>query len=424
MEWVTPEGEIVRTGSLGSGDGWFCSEGPGPSRARHLPGHARQPRRPRRVHQVRRQARPAASARPSGTSSGTLPAYRLPVHETHARLHARRARLGRLGGDLLQDLRQRDRLHLPPPVQPGRRRPRARLLAHVQRPHQDALRRAGAGRATRRSQELTEELRISFQLILAGRSKDDIELQDKILDAILDEVGGWKVERFCEQDMAEFTNVYLQRLGHKHINFVWAGGYIGSWMQFGTPDWVKGYIPTAAAGLERDAAGGKLVQCGGDAMMGSGSGIPLRRRHRPRAVRQLRPRRLRVHGGRRSSTWRTPSRTPPPSATRPARSSSTCRSAGPTSRSGRRSRSAKQPQVVPLPAPDQGGVRPERRGRPHVPDAAGGLRGRQLTESLEGAGRLLPGPPRAAAPGSPVARCGFLDRASSFDNSTSSHLDT
>jgi len=30
-----------------------------------------------------------------------------------------------------------------------------------------------------------------------------------------------------------------------------------------------------AAGLERDAAGGKLVQCGGDAMMGSGSGIPL-----------------------------------------------------------------------------------------------------------------------------------------------------
>jgi len=124
-------------------------------------------------------------------------------------------------------------------------------------------------------QKLTEELRISFQLILQGRSKDDIELQDKILDAILEEVGGWKVERFCEQDMAEFTNVYLQRLGHKHINFVWAGGYIGSWMQFGTPDWVKGYVPTAIAGLERDASGGKLVQCGGDAMMGSGSGIPL-----------------------------------------------------------------------------------------------------------------------------------------------------
>ena len=31
MEWVTPTGEIVRTGSAGSGDGWFCGEGPGPS---------------------------------------------------------------------------------------------------------------------------------------------------------------------------------------------------------------------------------------------------------------------------------------------------------------------------------------------------------------------------------------------------------
>ena len=123
--------------------------------------------------------------------------------------------------------------------------------------------------------ELTEEMRISFQLVLQGRSRADIELQAKILDAILEETGGSKVERFCETDMAEFTNMYLQRLGHKHINFVWAGGYIGSWMQFGTPDWVKGYVPTTIAGLERDAKDGLLVQCGGDAMMGSGSGIPL-----------------------------------------------------------------------------------------------------------------------------------------------------
>lgn len=31
LEWVLPTGEILRTGSLGSGAGWFCSEGPGPS---------------------------------------------------------------------------------------------------------------------------------------------------------------------------------------------------------------------------------------------------------------------------------------------------------------------------------------------------------------------------------------------------------
>jgi len=31
VEWVTPEGDIVKLGSLGSGDGWFCGDGPGPS---------------------------------------------------------------------------------------------------------------------------------------------------------------------------------------------------------------------------------------------------------------------------------------------------------------------------------------------------------------------------------------------------------
>lgn len=31
VEWVTPEGEIVRTGSLGSSDEWFGGDGPGPS---------------------------------------------------------------------------------------------------------------------------------------------------------------------------------------------------------------------------------------------------------------------------------------------------------------------------------------------------------------------------------------------------------
>ena len=31
LEWVTPDGEIVRLGSLGSLNEWFCGDGPGPS---------------------------------------------------------------------------------------------------------------------------------------------------------------------------------------------------------------------------------------------------------------------------------------------------------------------------------------------------------------------------------------------------------
>ena len=31
IEWITPEGDIVRSGALGSADEWFCGDGPGPS---------------------------------------------------------------------------------------------------------------------------------------------------------------------------------------------------------------------------------------------------------------------------------------------------------------------------------------------------------------------------------------------------------
>jgi hypothetical protein len=60
-------------------------------------------------------------------------------------------------------------------------------------------------------------------------------------------------------------------MGHKHCNFIWVGGYMGSWMQAGTPDFVKGYIPVAIDGFYRDQESHKLVECGGDAMMGCGS---------------------------------------------------------------------------------------------------------------------------------------------------------
>ncbi len=272
MEWVAPNGEIVRSGSLGSGDGWFCSEGPGPSVRALMRGSlgSRGGLGTYTKCAVKLGHWPGSTDWPV---TGTVPAYRLPVDETfrvytlampsweawaetYYKIYDNEIgyvfhrQFNLAGADLAPAFWLMYNDH-------------TKTLSDVP----EILKQPGIP-------ELTEEMRISFQLILGGRSLAEIELQDKILDLILAEVGGWKVKRYCEQDMAEFTNVYLTRLGHKHINFVWAGGYIGSWMQPGTPDWVKDYIPVASAGLARDAAGGLLVQCGGDAMMGSGSGLP------------------------------------------------------------------------------------------------------------------------------------------------------
>ena len=189
------------------------------------------------------------------------------------RLHHRRAGLGRLGELLLRDLRQRHRLHLPPAVQLGRRRSRDRVVADLHRPHQDPRTTSRPPPRIRRSKGHQEKARISFQFIMAAQLDRRHQLQDKILDAILAQTGCYKVERYCEQDMAEFTNMYMQRLGHKHCNFIWVGGYMGSWMQAGTPDFVKGYAPVAIEGFERDQKSHLLVECGGDALMGRGSTI-------------------------------------------------------------------------------------------------------------------------------------------------------
>jgi len=120
---------------------------------------------------------------------------------------------------------------------------------------------------------LIEEMRRAFQIVLAGRSLRHIEHQDKVLEQILADTGGWKVARMSEQDMAEFTYLYLTRLSHKHLNWVYAGGYLGTWMQVGPPNYVIQYRPVAEAGLYRDASSGLLVQSGGDSMMGSGGSI-------------------------------------------------------------------------------------------------------------------------------------------------------
>jgi hypothetical protein len=271
MEWVTPGGEIIRTGSLGSGDGWFCSEGPGPS----VRGICRGFLGSRGGLGVYTKCAIKLSHWPGPAAfniRGTVPAYRLPVHENF-RVFTIAVPSWDAWADTYYKIYDNEIgyiFHRQFALAGADLGPALWLTLND---HTKTINDVEEMVKKPEIKELTEELRISFQLILAGRSLRDIEIQDKILDKILAETGGWKVKRFCERDMAEFTNVYLQRLGHKHLNFVWVGGYLGSWMQPGTPDFVKKYVPIAIKGLYRDAASGFLVQCGGDALMGCGSTV-------------------------------------------------------------------------------------------------------------------------------------------------------
>jgi glycolate oxidase len=269
QEWVTPGGEIVRTGSLSSDCGWFCGEGPGPS-LRAITRGMLGSRGGLGVYTKCAIKLGPWEGPPVLEPKGPPPAYRLPIPDkfrvysigvpnwdafadTYYEIYDNgigyifHRQFNLAGADLAAALWL---TYLDPKG----------TMNDVETASKDPV-----------VQAATEQARISFQLILQGRSEGDIKLQDKILDAILKKTGGFKVERFCEQDFAEFTNMYLQRLGHKHCNFIWVGGYMGSWMQPGTPDYVKKYVPLAIEGFYRDQKSHKLVECGGDAMMGCGS---------------------------------------------------------------------------------------------------------------------------------------------------------
>jgi hypothetical protein len=269
QEWVTPAGEIIRTGSLSSDCGWFCGEGPGPS--------------PRAVTRGGLGSRGGLGTftacaiklgpwegPPVLEPQGPPPGYRLPIPdkfrvytigvpnwdafaETYYKIYDNgigyifHRQFNLAGADLAAAL----------------------WLTYLD--PKGTMNDIEAAATRPETQKVSDDARISFQLVMQGRSLDDIALQDRILEEILKQTGAYKVERFCEQDFAEFTNMYLQRLGHKHCNFVWVGGYMGSWMQAGTPDFVKGYVQVAIDGFYRDQKDGLLVQCGGDAMMGCGS---------------------------------------------------------------------------------------------------------------------------------------------------------
>jgi glycolate oxidase len=269
LEWVMPTGDILRTGSLGSGAGWFCGEGPGPS-LRGLCRGVRGARGGMGVYTKCALKLTHWPGPPQLSIEGTIPAYRSPIPDNfrvytlafpswpaYANAYHRiydneigyifHRQFNMLGADLGPAFWT---LYADP----------TKTLSDIEKIAKKP-----------EVKKLTEEMRCAFQFVMAGRSLRDIEYQDKVLDQILAETGGWKVARMSEPDLADFTHLYMTRLSHKNLNFVYAGGYVGSWAQKGPPDYAVQYRSIAEIGGYKDQNSGMLVQCGGDSMMGPGS---------------------------------------------------------------------------------------------------------------------------------------------------------
>lgn len=271
LEWVTPTGEILQTGSAGSAEGWFCGEGPGPS-LRGLvrgevgavgglgiftkcaiklcawPGPAELPiegEMPAYTSPLPDNFRAYSLAFPSWESYGNAHCL---LYDSEIGYIAHR-QFNMLGGDLSPAF--------------------WKLYTDPTKTLSDLKEIAGQPEV----KKLTEEMRYSFQLVLAGMSSGDIEYQEKVLDEILARTGGWKVAGMSNPDMEKFSLLYLIRLPFKNLNYAWGGSFDGIFAQGGTPDFVISYIPVAKEILKKHQEKGLLVQCGDDAMMGCVAGM-------------------------------------------------------------------------------------------------------------------------------------------------------
>ena len=125
-----------------------------------------------------------------------------------------------------------------------------------------------------------DDMKIDFQLVIAGMTPKDMEYKEAAVDKILEIAGGHKNEMMLDKDLHDWALMYMVRLGHKNLNYTMCGAYEGV---FG----LSGNVHVAAPLMEEASAYKRkweqetdyIVANGGDSEMGGfsiiGGGGPL-----------------------------------------------------------------------------------------------------------------------------------------------------
>jgi glycolate oxidase len=271
LEWVMPNGDLIRTGSLGSGSGWFCGEGPGPG----VKGIVRGSMAARGAMGVYTKCALKIYPWPGPASlpvSGTVPAYQAMLpHNIRAYTLAfpswqawtdcahkiwdagigyiAHRQFNMFGRDLKFAM--------------------IKILTDPTKTLSDLEHLAKDPEIKR----INETMKRDFQFVLAGMTPGDMDWQEKALDQILAETGGWKVDAMSDPQIARWALAYLIRLGHKNLNLVFAGGYEGCFGAFGPPDYGASVVEETSELKMVWERKGSIVEAGGDCTMGGVGGL-------------------------------------------------------------------------------------------------------------------------------------------------------
>lgn len=268
-EWVLPNGEILKTGSVGAGSGWFCGEGPGPSTRAILRGFLGTAGTMGVCTKLAIRLHPWVGPNYLPTE-GTTPAYKavlpenfkgytlcFPSWEAYAKaialfhenpyiLFSGHRQYNMFGRDvkaaMIKILNDPDKQLCDLPA----------LMEDPETKYQN------------------EDMKIDIQIIIAGFTKRDMEYKEKAVDQILADTGGWKSTMMMDPDLAAWSLLYLIRMGHKNLNFVMCGAYEGN---FGLSSnvFVSASVMEEASDLKRkwEMESTAIAAVGGDSDMGS-----------------------------------------------------------------------------------------------------------------------------------------------------------
>ena len=270
-EWVIPTGDILRTGSLGSGADWFCGDGPGPSLRGIFRGHrgASGEMGVFTKCALKLSPWPGPAVMPV---EGTTPAYNSPLPENFSAYtiafptwQAYADAYHKIWESEIAYIAHRQFNMLGDDLGP------AFFMMYIDPTKQ--LDDLDEFAKTPEMQKLTEEMRRSFQIVLAGMTPRDIEYKEKVLDEILAMTGGKKVDAMSDPAVQRFTLLYLIKLCFKNLNTVYSGSFLPSFCQRGGPDFMIKYVPVAEEVLKKYQETGLAVDCGDDTMMGCVSGM-------------------------------------------------------------------------------------------------------------------------------------------------------
>ena len=271
-EWILPNGELLKTGSLGSSDDWFCGEGPGPSQRGMLRGTFGTAGTSGICTKMAVRLHPWPGPKDFPTR-GTVPAYRADFGDNF-KCYTMCFPDWKAWARSVQYFHESDVLYL------GHRQfsmfgrnLKAAMLKIINSPELQ-LSDLETVLADPVIQKENESMKLDYHIVIAGMTQRDMEYKEAAVDYILEQTGGWKNEMMLDKDMMDYALLYLTRLGHKNLNYVMCGAYEGT---FGlAPNvWKTIEVIEDAVAIKRkwELEHDSIAATGGDSAMGSTSGI-------------------------------------------------------------------------------------------------------------------------------------------------------